>query len=40
MTDVIMTRIEAINNGELSEGYKRTKAGIMPEDWDGAIRAK
>lgn len=40
MTDVIMTRIEAINNGELPEGYKRTKAGIMPEDWDGAIRAK
>lgn len=40
MTDVIMTRIEAINNGELSEGYKRTKAGIMPEDWDGAIQAK
>lgn len=40
MTDVIMARIEAINNGELPEGYKRTKAGIMPEDWDGAIRAK
>lgn len=40
MTGVIMTRIEAINKGELPEGYKRTKAGIMPEDWDGAIRAK
>ena len=40
MTDVIMARIEAINNGELPEGYKRAKAGIMPEDWDGAIRAK
>lgn len=40
MTDVIMARIEAINNGELPEGYKRTTAGIMPEDWDGAIRAK
>ncbi len=40
MTDVIKTRIEAIKKGELPEGYKKTKAGIMPEDWDGAIRAK
>lgn len=40
MTDAIRTRIEAIKNGELPEGYKNTKAGVMPEDWDGAIRAK
>lgn len=40
MTDIIKTRVEALKKGELPEGYKRTKAGIMPRDWDSAVRAK
>lgn len=40
MTDLIESRIKAIKEGKLPEGYKRTKAGIMPVDWDGTIQAK
>ena len=40
MTEIIKARIEAIKKGELPEGYKKTKAGIMPEDWGGNVRAK
>lgn len=40
MTETIKARIEAINRGELPEGYQKTRAGIMPEDWDGNVRAK
>ncbi len=30
----IKTRIEMISRGEVPEGYKRTKVGIIPEDWE------
>lgn len=30
----IKTRIEMINKGEVPEGYKETKVGIIPEDWE------
>ena len=33
MTPQIKQRIEQIRCGEVPEGYKRTKAGIMPLDW-------
>ena len=33
MTPKIKQRIEQIRRGEVPEGYKRTKAGIMPIDW-------
>ena len=34
MTPEIKHRIEQIKNGEIPEGYKRTKAGIIPEKWE------
>ena len=34
MTPQIKQRIEQIKNGEIPEGYKRTKAGIIPEKWE------
>lgn len=34
MNDEIRKRIESIKRGEVPEGYKRTKVGIIPEDWD------
>lgn len=33
----IKQRIEQIQRGEVPEGYKKTKAGIMPEDWEEKI---
>ena len=33
MTPQVKQRIEQIRRGEVPEGYKRTKAGIMPLDW-------
>lgn len=33
MTPQVKQRIEQIKCGEVPEGYKRTKAGIMPIDW-------
>lgn len=40
MTDLIESRIKAIKEGKLPEGYKRTKAGIMPVDWMVRFRPK
>lgn len=34
MTPEIKQRIERIRRGEQPEGYKKTKAGILPADWD------
>ena len=34
MQTIIKQRIEQIKNGEIPEGYKRTKAGIIPEKWE------
>ena len=33
MNDTIKQRIEQIKNGEVPEGYKKTKAGFAPNDW-------
>jgi len=33
MKKEIKERIEMINNGEVPEGYKKTKLGIIPEEW-------
>lgn len=30
----IKQRIELIKNGQVPQGYKKTKVGIVPEDWD------
>ena len=30
----IKKRVERIRNGEVPEGYKETKVGIIPDDWD------
>ena len=34
MTSKIKQRIEQIRHGNVPEGYKKTKAGILPADWD------
>ena len=34
MTPQIKQRIEQIRHGEVPEGYKRTKVGIVPEEWE------
>ena len=34
MKQNIKERIEKIRNGEVPEGYKETKVGIIPNDWD------
>ena len=34
MNQTIKTRIEQIGRGEVPEGYKKTKAGIIPIEWE------
>ena len=34
MNPKIKQRIEQIRRGEVPEGYKKTKAGVIPEDWE------
>lgn len=34
MTPEIKQRIEQIRRGDIPEGYKKAKAGILPADWD------
>lgn len=34
MTDEIKQRIEQIKRGEVPKGYKKTKVGIVPEEWE------
>ena len=34
MTPKIKQRIEQLCRSEIPEGYKKTKAGILPVDWD------
>ena len=34
MNEVIRSRIEHIRRGEIPEGYKKTKVGIVPEEWE------
>ena len=33
MTPEVRDRIEQLRHGNVPEGYKRTKAGILPADW-------
>lgn len=33
MTPQIKQRIEQIRRGEVPDGYKRTKVGLVPEEW-------
>lgn len=40
MNEIIKERLAIIQSGTIPHGYKKTKAGIMPEDWDGNVRAK
>lgn len=34
MSDIIKRRIAQIRQGKVPTGYRKTKAGILPEDWD------
>lgn len=34
MTEVIKKRVEMMNRGEIPDGYKKTKVGIVPSEWD------
>ena len=34
MKQEIRERIEKIRKGEVPEGYKKTKVGIIPVDWE------
>ena len=40
MRDDIKKRIDAVRCGEVPEGYFRTRAGLMPVDWNTDCRAK
>ena len=33
MTPQVKQRIEQIRRGEVPEGYKKTKVGVVPNDW-------
>ena len=37
MTPQIKQRIDQIQRGEVPEGYKKTKVGIVPEEWEEAL---
>ena len=34
MTNELKNRISKIRSGEVPEGYKKTKMGILPNDWN------
>ena len=34
MNQTIKTRIEQIGRGEVPEGYKKTKVGVIPQEWE------
>lgn len=34
MNEIIKQRIDAIRSGEVPEGYKHTKVGVLPENWN------
>ncbi len=40
MTSQIKQRIEQIRRGEVPEGYKKTKAGVVPYEWEGSKLSK
>ena len=37
MNEVVKHRIEQIKQGEVPDGYKRTKVGIVPEEWENSL---
>lgn len=40
MRESIKKRIDAVRSGEVPEGYRRTRAGLMPLDWQEDLAAK
>lgn len=40
MTEIIRGRINQLQQGIIPDGYHKTKAGIMPDDWDDTVKAK
>lgn len=40
MDQSIKERLALLQKGDIPQGYRKTKAGIMPIDWDDTIRAK
>lgn len=40
MDQSIKERLTLLQKGDIPQGYRKTKAGIMPIDWDDTIRAK
>lgn len=40
MKESIKMRIEAVRQGQVPEGYQRTRAGLMPLEWQGDLVAK
>ena len=34
MKEEIKQRIKIIKNGQIPQGYKKTKVGVVPEDWE------
>lgn len=40
MREDIKRRIDAVRRGEVPEGYRRTRAGLMPLEWQGGLAAK
>lgn len=40
MREDIKKRIEAVRQGEALDGYRRTRAGLMPLEWEGNLAAK
>ena len=37
MTPQIKQRIEQIQRGEVPEGYKKTKVGVVPSEWEETL---
>lgn len=40
MDESIKERLAVLRKGDIPQGYRKTKAGIMPIDWDDTVRAK
>ena len=40
MDQSIKERLALLQKGDVPQGYRKAKAGIMPIDWDDTIRAK
>lgn len=40
MDESIKERLAVLRKGDVPQGYRKTKTGIMPIDWDDTVRAK